>query len=110
MRRIQNPRFVYAEKTQTSAFTVRFIPKDQTLNPSENSRETTQTGAAYVNWQKVGNNANATAISTSPTAEFGACGALDQSILDFPRSVLKKREGDGLESTIVRKKARVTFA
>ncbi|OXG48040.1 DNA supercoiling protein [Cryptococcus neoformans] len=107
---IENPRFVYAEKTQTSAFTVRFIPKDQTLNPSENSRETTQTGAAYVNWQKVGNNANATAISTSPTAEFGACGALDQSILDFPRSVLKKREGDGLESTIVRKKARVTFA
>lgn len=110
MRRIQNPRFVYAEKKQTSAFTVRFIPKGQTLNPSENPRETTQTGAANLNWKKVGDNANATAISTSPTTVFGSYGASDQSTLDFPRSVLKKREGGGLEGTVARKKARVTFA
>ncbi|WVQ90583.1 hypothetical protein IAS59_004363 [Cryptococcus gattii] len=107
---IENPRFVYTEKTQTSAFTVRFHPKGQTLNPSENSRETTQASAANLIWQKIDDNTNAKVISSSPITLSGAGNVLDQSTLDFPRSVLKKREGDRLEGTVLNKKARVTFA
>ncbi|WVO21450.1 uncharacterized protein IAS62_002759 [Cryptococcus decagattii] len=107
---IENPRFVYTEKTQTSAFTVRFHPKGQTLNPSENSRETTQASAANLIWQKIDDKTNAKVISASSITLSGAGNVLDQSTLDFPRSVLKKREGDRLEGTVLNKKARVTFA